>query len=369
MSSYIQQISTVVPDISYRQEFLCEQMKNYVAGDDRRLKHLIHRIYHNSGIEKRHSVIPDFVPDNGEAPFYFQEGQSVNQPTTGQRNNRFTRHANPLLEQVGQKLLKSSADIDRTDITHVITVSCTGFFAPGPDLSVVRTLGLDHNTRRYNLGFMGCYAALPALQLAQTICEADPDSCVMIICLELCSLHFQITQDYDNLVAASLFADGAAGALVSGKSHPGTDPQLRMDHFHTTYIPEGEEDMAWSIGDSGFEMILSSYVPKIIESNLRQALEPLDHKISPDPEDVAYWGLHPGGKAIIDKLSSNFDLEPSQLSASREVLADYGNMSSATILFVMQHIMEHSNNNSGAQLLPLAFGPGLTIESGLFTIV
>ncbi len=368
MASYIHSISTAVPETSYSQEFLCRQMKKYIA-DDRRLEHLIHRIYHHSGISKRHTVVKDFISGSDQSSFYFGTNRSINTPSTGRRNRRFTEHATPLLQKTGSDLLEQNPSVGPADITHVITVSCTGFFAPGPDLAVVQSLDLPLDTRRYNLGFMGCYAALPALQLAHTICEADPDSCVMVICLELCSLHFQINRDYDNLVAASLFADGAAGALVSGHKNQNSGVQLRMDQFHTTYLEEGEEDMAWSIGDTGFEMILSSYVPRIIDANLREALTPLIEKISGNLQEVDYWALHPGGKAIIDKLESNFGLAPSQLSASREVLSRYGNMSSATILFVMRHIMEQTGIERNQQLIPLAFGPGLTIESGLFTAI
>lgn len=367
MASYLHSISTAVPETSYTQEFLCQQMKKYIA-DDRRLEHLIHRIYHHSGINKRHTVVKDFISGSNQSSFYFNHS-SVNSPTTGQRNRRFIDHAKPLLRKTGSDLLKQNPSVGPSDITHVITVSCTGFFAPGPDLSLVQALDLPHDTRRYNLGFMGCYAALPALQLAQTICEADPDSCVMIICLELCTLHFQITREYDNLVAASLFADGAAGALVSGRKRQSSGTQLRMDQFHTTYLEEGEEDMAWSIGDTGFKMILSSYVPRIINANLRDALTPLVENISVNLQDIEHWALHPGGKAIIDKLENNFGLIPSQLSASRETLSRYGNMSSATILFVLKHIMKQTDPGRDQQLMPLAFGPGLTIESGLFTMI
>jgi predicted naringenin-chalcone synthase len=149
MPSYIQNISTVVPDTSYNQDYLREQMKTYVA-DDRRLEHLIHRIYSHSGIEKRHTVVDDFTRSNG-TPFYFQQDQTVTSPSTGDRNQAFTDHATPLLHQTGKQLLDEAAGIEPEDITHVITVSCTGFFAPGPDLSVVRQLDLPKNTRLFNL--------------------------------------------------------------------------------------------------------------------------------------------------------------------------------------------------------------------------
>jgi hypothetical protein len=150
-------------------------MKKYIA-DDRRLEHLIHRIYHHSGISKRHTVVKDFIPGKNQTSFYFDNNSTAHSPSTGQRNRRFIEHATPLLQKTGSDLLEQNPSVEPADITHVITVSCTGFFAPGPDLAVVQDLGLSHDTRRYNLGFMGCYAALPALQLAQTICEADPDS-------------------------------------------------------------------------------------------------------------------------------------------------------------------------------------------------
>jgi predicted naringenin-chalcone synthase len=247
----------------------------------------------------------------------------------------------------------------------VITVSCTGFFAPGPDYYVVKDLGLPASTQRYHIGFMGCFAAFPALKMAQAFCEADPNAVVLVISLELCSLHLQRSDDIDTIVAASVFSDGGAAVIVSGKEPHG--PALRADSFATTITPTGEADMAWTVGDSGFDIVLSTYVPDILESNIQSVVQPLLEHSHLSQSDITHWAVHPGGRAILDKVRSGLDLDETQLSIPRAVLRDYGNMSSATILFVLREILEQANPDE--KIYAMAFGPGLTVESGLFTKV
>jgi predicted naringenin-chalcone synthase len=211
---------------------------------------------------------------------------------------------------------------------------------------------------------MGCFAAFPALKMAQSFCHSHPDAVVLVICLELCSLHFQASEETDDLISASVFADGGAGAIVSAKSQ---QPSLRMDRFATSIAHKGEKDMAWTIGDTGFDMVLSTYVPDIIESNLREALQPLLNTYDLHPGDIEHWAIHPGGRAILDKIEQSFDLNEHQLRASRSVLSRYGNMSSATIFFVLKELMDQPVQQQEEMLLAMAFGPGLTIETGLFT--
>ena len=215
MSIYIHNIATSVPEHFYRQDFLRDRMKEYIS-DKRAIRSIIHRIYSNSGIEKRHAVINDFS-SNGHQPFFFQKDGSMAAPTTGTRNAVYTTHARELFIQIAKNLISEHPAIDKEHITHVITVSCTGFFAPEPAYEVVKHLGLSPGTQRFHLGFMGCFAAFPALKMAQAFCRAQPDSVVMIICLELCSIHFQASEKTDNLISASVFAYGGAGVLVSAQ--------------------------------------------------------------------------------------------------------------------------------------------------------
>lgn len=361
MPVYIHDIATAVPDHSARQDDIRELMKE-ILGEDRKTRAIIHRIYSRSGIMKRHSVLEDFTP--GDKGSLFFNGQLKSPPGTGQRNKRYEEEAPALFLSAGRQLLENNPEFSKEDITHVITVSCTGFYAPGPDFQVVNELGLKPGTERYHIGFMGCYAAFPAMKMARSFCTADPGNVVMIICVELCSLHFQYKAETDNLISASVFADGAAGALVS--SRVPAEGGLQLNDFASSLATEGKTDMAWSVGDQGFDMILSSYVPDIIRRNLPELTGPLISKFNLTPDDIALWAIHPGGRAILDKLQQDLRLGDAQIQPSREVLAEYGNMSSATILFVLMRILSHPPGH-GAVILPMAFGPGLTIETGLMT--
>lgn len=364
MPAFIHDIVTANPETSIDQHTIRELMKSKLA-DDRKTQAILHRIYSQSGIEKRHTVIHDFLDENASA-FFSRALSKDNQPTTSERNDLYKKESTKLFLEVGRKLLDRNPGVEKSAITHVITVSCTGFFAPGPDFEVVRGLGLSPSTQRFHVGFMGCYAAFPALKMAQSFCESDPNATVMVICAELCTIHFQYKSDPDNMIASSVFADGASGVLMSSKRPLKTAFQL--DHFASSLAYEGEQDMAWTIGDTGFNMILSSYVPDIIAANLKDVITPLLEKLTIAKKDVDLWAVHPGGRAIIDKVEQSMDLKEFQVSSSRYVLSEYGNMSSATVLFVLKEILE-SKPYKGTRVLPMAFGPGLTIETGLLTVV
>ncbi len=362
MPVFIHDIATCVPPGSNSQQAVREIMKKGIGGD-RKTQAVLHRIYSQSGIEKRHSVINEF--HQPEKPNPFLNGTIESTPTTGERNEIYKTEASKLFVKTGRELMNNNPHFSADDITHVITVSCTGFYAPGPDFDLVKQLELNSSVERFHLGFMGCFAAFPALKMAYSFCGDNEEAVVLIVAAELCSLHFQQKTDIDNLISASVFADGSAGALVSKKESPKTTYQI--DGFASSITPNGEKDMAWDIGDHGFDMILSTYVPDIIEANLEQVIQPLFDKYNLEHSDIDYWALHPGGRAIIDKIESSLKLQPYQVAASRKVLANYGNMSSVTVLFVLHELMQ-SNAKKGSRILPMAFGPGLTIESGLLTV-
>ena len=362
MPVYIHDIATSVPKGSNSQNAVREIMKS-TLGKDRKTQAILHRIYSQSGIEKRHSVINEFHQTEKVNPYL--NGSSGTTPTTSERNDIYKKEASKLFIETGQKLLDRNKHISNEDITHVITVSCTGFYAPGPDYDLVKNLKLKPSTHRFHLGFMGCFAAFPALKMAYSFCENDSKAVVLIIATELCSLHFQHKSDLDNLISASVFADGSAGALVSQKQSP--NQTLKIHGFASSLTENGEKDMAWDIGDHGFDMILSTYVPDIIEANLKQVIQPLFDNYELNYSDIDYWALHPGGRAIIDKIESSLELQEHQVSASRKTLSEFGNMSSATVLFVLDELMK-SAPKKGSKVLPMAFGPGLTIESGLLSI-
>ncbi len=364
MPAFIHDIVTANPETSVDQQTIREIMKSKLA-EDRKTQAILHRIYSQSGIDKRHTVIRDFLSESNDS-FFNRALSKNNRPTTGERNELYKTEATKLFLEVGTKLLNQNPEIEKSDITHVITVSCTGFFAPGPDFELVRGLKLAPSTKRFHIGFMGCYAAFPALKMAQSFCEANPDATVMVICAELCTIHFQYKSDPDNMIASSVFADGASGMLISSK-HP-LKTAFRIDQFASSLAYEGERDMAWTIGDTGFNMVLSSYVPNIIAANLSDVITPLLEKLSIKLKDIDLWAIHPGGRAIVDKVEQSMALNKAQVCSSRKILSNFGNMSSATILYVLKDIFG-SKPKKGSRILPMAFGPGLTIESGLLTVV
>ena len=360
MPVYLHAIETAVPRTAYPQSFIAHTMKRFAAGGDRKQERIISYLYAQSGIETRYSAIPDFVPGADAGIFYSGATDTLRNPTTGERNALYTPEAKRLGADVACRALGDSAAV-----THVITVSCTGFFQPGLDYHLVRTLGLPASVPRFHLGFMGCYAAFPALRLAKTICDADPSATVLVVVVELCSLHLRFDGDTDALIGGSVFADGAAAAVVSAHTPKPDSPALLLERFDTTLTPTGEGDMAWTIGDNGFSMRLSSYVPEILHANIADAVTPTLAGCGLAAGDVPQWAVHPGGRAIVDKVRSALDLSEASLASSRRVLRDYGNMSAATILFVLHDMMRSDVLAPNDPILAMAFGPGLTVESAI----
>ncbi|MFB2555901.1 type III polyketide synthase [Herbiconiux liangxiaofengii] len=333
-------------------------------------RRLVATSFDASGIQTRHTVLDELAADGRATTARFVDPVTgvFAAPTTGERNDLYIEHAPALAVQAARAALDALApDITANDVTHVVTASCTGFFAPGPDYVLQRELGLPASVQRYHVGFMGCYAAFPALRMAKAFCDADPDAVVLVVCVELCTLHVRSSNEPDQIVASSVFADGAAAAVVTGRElGPSALPVLDLDAFASTVIPDGEADMAWTIGDHGFDMVLSSYVPKIIGRTIVAALEPLLD--GTPPPDVVHWAVHPGGRSILDRVEEALGLSAEQLAPSRSVLRDVGNMSSATVLFVLREILDRAASPEPESVCAMAFGPGLTVETGRFTL-
>lgn len=363
MSIWIQHLETMTPEMVYSQEYASKKMQEWT--EDERQRRMVRALYRKSGIDKRHSVITSF--DNNLPGDFFPLGTDGKRRelSTAERNQIYSRESQRLSVNLARQTLDNCPGLAPSEITHVITVSCTGFCNPGPDYHIINELGLSHATQRYNLGFMGCYAAFPGLRMAKQFCEADPESVVLVMCLELCTLHLQIHGGEDSMLANSLFADGAAAAIVSARTPTDDQSCYRFGAFHSGLIPSGKGDMAWTIGDLGFDIALSSYVPKIIGANIRDAIKPMLAAGQLERQDISTWAIHPGGKAIVDKVAASLDLEESQVAACRKVLRQYGNMSSATVLFVLQEILRQQDRPLHEQVCAMAFGPGLTVEMGL----
>jgi predicted naringenin-chalcone synthase len=304
-------------------------------------------------------VIGDYGKDPSEYSFYPKTENLKPEPTTKERNDLFIPEAQRLSLQASRALLRRFPGV-REKITHLITVSCTGFSAPGFDFYLAKELPLSPALHRFHLGFMGCYAAFPALKLADSICRSDPEAKVLVVNVELCSVHLQQKEDVDVIVANALFSDGVSAALISPDPGDSQGARIAFRHFATRTAPDSEEDMAWSIGQNGFDMKLSVYVPRIIERNIAELIDAAMESSGLSREAVDIWAVHPGGRAILDKTAATLGLEESAFAPSYDVLREYGNMSSATILFVLKRILEDSREGN---VFATAFGPGLTLEA------
>ncbi|MDW4574090.1 type III polyketide synthase [Microbacterium sp. M3] len=365
MTARIVSIGTAVPPTRIRQE----DVRDLFAGQDgadRLTRRRTQAVFDASAIAQRHTVIDELAAlQNGDTAgprtFLGADGTLLS-PTTGTRNDVYTRAA-PELTAAAARSALAGGGVEASAITHVVTVSCTGFFAPGPDYRLVRDLGLSPTVERAHLGFIGCAAALPALRVATALATSRPGAVVLVVCTELCTLHVRASADPQQIVAASVFADGAAAAIVTADPAIGRGGGLELDRFGSVLTDEGETDMVWTIGDNGFEMILSAEVPRIIGREIRGAVG----RFLGDDAVPEVWAVHPGGRSVLDRVEGGLELAPHALAASRAVLRDFGNMSSATILFILAALLRDDGIVDGARVAGLAFGPGLTVESALMT--
>jgi len=234
--------------------------------------------------------------------------------------------------------------------------------APGLDLQVMELMDLPKNIFRTSVNFMGCYAAIHAMKLADHICLAEPNARVLIVCTELCTLHLQKEPTPDNLASGLLFGDGSAAILIAGDKHPSKG--IRLDGFYSEVVPKGKKDMSWELSSTGFQMTLSGYVPDLIEEDIAVLVDNALKTHGIAKEDVDSWCIHPGGKKILEAIQKSLSISKEDLKASYDILRDYGNMSSATILFVLKELQQ-ALQGSRKNIFGVAFGPGLTMETFL----
>ncbi|MBW9095721.1 type III polyketide synthase [Microbacterium jejuense] len=365
MTARIVSIGTAVPRTELRQEDVRDLFAAQ-EGLDRLTRRRIQAVFDAADIRRRHTVLAELGTDADVrmpgAPAFLDAGRGILSPSTGERNDLFIAAAPELAAKAARAALAEGA-VDAAEVTHVVTVSCTGMFAPGLDHRLVRDLGLPPSVERCHLGFIGCAAALPALRVASALAATRPAAVVLVVCLELCSLHLRRSSDPQQIVAASVFADGAAAAVVTSDAATGRAGGFDLDRFGSTLTSEGETDMVWTIGDHGFEMVLSAEVPRIIGREIRGAVG----RFLGDDAPPEVWAVHPGGRSVLDRVESGLELPPEALAASRTVLREYGNMSSATILFILEALLRDESVDDGARIAGLAFGPGLTVESAMLT--
>jgi predicted naringenin-chalcone synthase len=314
-------------------------------------------MYRRAGVESRNCTVLNASdgPLDGRQSFYRSHA-----PSTLDRMRKYEADAGGLAVAAGHAALRDAGTApDR--ITHVITISCSGFCAPGFDIALVKQLALPVSVARTHIGFMGCQGVLNGLRVARAFLSADPTASVLLCALELCSLHHQYGWDADKIVANALFADGAA-AMVVLASESASGPEFRVIDQGSTLIDDSEDAMSWRIGNHGFEMTLSPRVPELIGGHLRPWLEGWLSEQALDIARIGSWAVHPGGPRILSAFGEAAGLEPSALVASHQVLADHGNMSSPTVVFILDRLRRSS---APRPCVALAFGPGLCIEAAL----
>lgn len=363
--SYISAIGTANPSHRFSQATIADFMLRTMTfhnGDARKLK----TIFKASGIAYRHSVIEDYGRTN-DFTFYSPAENFEPVPSTEKRINVFRANAVRLSKSAVENLLSKYKTIRLEGVTHLIVVCCTGMYAPGLDIDLVKQLKLKSTVQRTAINFMGCYAAFNALKIADAFCKTDPSSKILIVCTELCSLHFQREGTEDNILANALFGDGSAALLV--ESTTTSSLKLSIENFHSDLSKDGESFMAWTVGDLGFEMKLSSYVPDIIKGGIKALTNSLLDKISKNLSDIKHFAIHPGGRKILQAIETELGIDRSQNASAYRVLEQYGNMSSPTVLFVLNDVINNlTSSNKNERILSFAFGPGLTLESMVLNI-
>lgn len=344
-------IATAVPEGSISQEDAAE-IACAKCGRNGRTR-AIRGLYRRSGVRRRGSVLSDA---DGSINFYTGEAP----PATSERMALYAEHAGPLAARAARDAL-DRAEVAPGSITHIVTASCTGFGAPGVDLELIRTLGLSSGTRRTHVGFMGCHAAINALAAADAFARVG--GCVLVCCAELCSLHFAYDERTERQVANALFADGAAAAVVARRESPGVH---RFGGFGSVVIPQTQGLMTWGIGNTGFEMHLSPRVPEVLAERVPGWVRPWLADLGLTPEQVGSWAIHPGGPRVLSAVSGCLGLAEGADKVSREILTTHGNMSSPTVLFIMDRLLR---GGGALPLVALAFGPGLAGEALLLRSV
>lgn len=330
-----------------------------------RQQRLLPALYRQSGVRTRHSVLLEFDANGEVTQSFYQPALNSEDrgPSTSARMQMYEREVTQLAFSASARALAAS-ETHPADITHLVTVSCSGFSAPGFDIALMQQLALSPNVARTHVGFMGCHGLLNGMRVASAYAASDPNARVLVCAAELCSLHHQYGWTPDQVVANALFADGAAAIVCTGE---GAEPLVatRLIESGSTVIPDTADLMQWKVCDYGFEMTLSPRVPEMISTYLRPWLENWISEFNLTLPEIGAWAIHPGGPRILHACADALDLRPQAIAPSQQILAEYGNMSSPTILFILDRLM--ADRLSGPCIM-LAFGPGLTVEAALLDL-
>ncbi len=352
LHAYLNEIGTAVPAREAHQEFL-DSLDAWLP--DEAVVNKLRAIAKRSGIEHRHTVLTNPIGYRGSGAFY-EIGEF---PSTARRMKVYQQESPGLAVKAARSLEARGANL--ASVTHLVITTCTGFYAPGLDVDLIRLLNLPRGVYRTMIGFMGCYAGITGLRAASDIVCANPEARVLMINLELCTLHLQQDAPIDRLVASMLFSDGCAASLISARPEG-----FRLDSFNSILSLEDADKMSWLVEDQGFAMTLDAAIPDRIRDFLTRDPEMFEHARR---QPRSLWAIHPGGRAILDAVRSAFSLSLEQIAPARRVLAKYGNMSSASVMFVFEELLRHTPANGMRPGAAVAFGPGLTLEAMEFTYV
>lgn len=357
--SRIVSIATAVPDYASSQDTILDFMNEAYQDADasRKLKVL----FHHSGIKNRHSAIPDFS-GSGES-ILFSKTREL--PLVSERMDVYKHKALPLAVKAAGKAFENiGTSIHDFGITHLITVTCTGLYAPGIDAELLQELDLPPDIFRTSLNFIGCNAAFPAMKIADSFVKSQTNARVLVVCIELCTIHFQPKGNSDNLLSNTIFGDGAA-AIILISEDLAVEKNLKgfsLTGFCPILLKRGKELMGWNITPLNFEMILDAGIPDFLGDELEQLMTLIAEKLLLTPETIDHWAVHPGGKKILDTIQRKLKMGNDELKRSYDVLRNYGNMSSPTILFVLNEIF-NQNPKNGETVLAMGFGPGISVET------
>lgn len=358
-ASRIISIGTAVPEYLTNQATILDFMhKEY---QDPTASRKLNILFHHSAIHSRHSAVPDFLDTNERLLFPLTREL----PLVAERINIFKQESLPLAVRAVKDSFKNiQSTVADFGITHLITVSCTGIYAPGLDIELLEELNLPVDIFRTSLNFLGCNAAFPALKIADSIIKSHADARVLIVSVELCTLHFQAKSNNDNLLSNTIFGDGAAAVIMVSESMANENnlKGFSLAGFYPIILKRGKELMGWNITSVNFEMILGAGVPEFLGEELDQLMVGVSEKLNLTIDTIHHWAVHPGGKKILDTIQRGLQLKNNELRHSYKVLNNYGNMSSPTILFVLHEIFK-SSPVSGETVFAMGFGPGISIET------
>lgn len=380
MSLSIWGLGTALPEHTMSQDEALTMTTNIVSEDERQ-RRLLRMLFRRSAVQNRHTCVPhpiayEWIANETNGDGYAGNGAETGNgsvatvmkrtvkwgPTTRERMQLYAEFASPLAKQAVGRAFED-AGVSPGDITHLVTVSCTGFDAPGIDIELIDSLKLPATTQRINVGYMGCHGAINGLRAAQGIAASQPGATVLLSATELCSLHYRFNWDDEGIIGNALFADGSAALVVGSGARTSSVPSFQLRGTGSCLIPDSRHVMSWKVGDHGFEMKLTAEVADKIVAHLRPWISEWLAQYGHTVESVQSWAVHPGGPKILSAVEEALSLPAESTQVSHEVLAQYGNMSSPTVLFILDRMRRA---NAPRPCVALGFGPGLYAEAALF---